>query len=73
MKGTYEYKTLISPDQPTSEGFNVWLKQQYEDGKWELVGPDYTRTNFDGISNSMTQYYIFRKEGINFNNQETII
>ena len=59
-------------------------KYYYEGGKakwfedmdavgWELVGPDYTRTNFEGRSNTMVQYYIFRKEEINFNKKETII
>jgi len=55
-----------------SGGKEKWFEDMDADG-WELVGPDYTRTNFEGRSNSMIQYYIFRKETINLNEQETII
>lgn len=59
MKGTYEYKTLKSPYQPMSEGFNNWLRQQYEDGEWELVCPV---NNYISSGNSRDDYmYIFRK------------
>lgn len=73
MKGTYEYKTFKSPYLPMTDSFHIWLRQQYDDGRWELVCPV---NNY--VSGGFSRYdyqYIFRRwiEYKNPSENETIL
>jgi len=60
MNGSIEYATLKSPYEPASANqFNKWLKQMYDEGRWELVCPV---NNYVASGNSRDDYlYIFRR------------
>ena len=59
MNSSIEYTTLKSPYEPTTPKFNKWLKDKYDEGRWELVCPV---NNYIASGNSRDDYmYIFRR------------
>ena len=65
----FEYKTRCRPT--TYDSNDEWFEVEHANG-WELVSIDYTRTDVNGYSTSKTQFYIFRKEIIEFENKDSI-